>query len=340
MTNWQNQGLGTSLSQHVQADDVQDEAIRSFERGSVEPPYPVAGMLWLCTNPTALTAAGTPAGITEAYLRRTASNTWVFFAATNVATGAQAGVLARNGSVPLAGNLNANTNKITALAAATAAGEAVRFEQVPVLHTSGTYFDAGAKTIRSTVAATDPNDLVRLADVNPVKYPASHYWNTNRDALGGGNPFGAVKIQPQGSTTEYTKTPYTPRQLVVRIVGRLRQESGSGVRVNVGTQVREVFRWNADATGGDPGTPGAQAIDLGVTSPDHSAPNNKLYMVVEWKYPGVPSGNNDAGFFLRFVRASSEANAIASPLTWYNVAAPSTEDAGTIQIQAHFGVGT
>lgn len=336
---WQPQQLGTSLSAIVQGDDAQDTAVRSLERGPNAPPNPTPGMLWHCTTAATAVSAGAPSGTTEAILRRTASGTWAFFARVDSASGGH-GLLSRNGGVALTGNLPAGGNTITGLRAGAAAGEAVRFEQALVLTTSGTIcFDAGARTVRSGIAPTHPNDLVRLVDVNPAQFPASCYWNTNRNALGGGNVYGAVKVQQQGVASDYTKMPYTPRRLTVRMFGALRVQGAGPLYIGgdaFGGRVFTLHRWNSDGTGGEPGTAVGAAVEVAAV-----ANTTPVWLVAEWKYPGSPPGNNDAGCWLRLVQAANEADALTANGNWYDVVSPSnTNLAGTVQVLAEYGLGT
>ena len=337
--NWSQQALGTNLSEIVMKDDIQDGSIRSHERGPNLPPNPTPGMFWICTTQATNESAGAPTGTTEALLRRTASGTWVFVARFDSATGGH-GLVARNGAVPMTGSLAMGNNSVTGLRAAAANGEAVRFEQTIVKTTSGTiHFNAGDLTIRSTATPEHPDDLVRLQDVASAAYPASLYWNTNRNLLGGGNAYGAVKLQQQGVATDYTKMPYTPRRLTVRLFGTAKEQGGGPVFTpteSFNGKAFVLYRWNADGTGGDPGTSVGAAVK--VADMTAGAP---LWLVAEWKYPGAPSGNTDAGAWLRLIQATNEANALAGVGDWHDLVNTSnTGINGTVQVFAEYGVGT
>lgn len=114
MTIWTPQGLGDDLSGIVTKDDGQDEAILSLQRGTTEPTTKPYGVLWCRTDyPT----------LGEVIQRYGADNAWhllmdVDFAQVNA-----------GGTVPFAANQSMGGNKLTGLAAATANGEAVRYEQ-------------------------------------------------------------------------------------------------------------------------------------------------------------------------------------------------------------------
>ena len=59
---WAPQALGSSISAMAVADDGQDEAIRSHERGPTAPTSKPTGLLWNSTDTSTLTGAGLPSG--------------------------------------------------------------------------------------------------------------------------------------------------------------------------------------------------------------------------------------------------------------------------------------
>lgn len=115
------QNLGDTLSQIVTADDAQDEAIRSFERGATAPSVKPTGLLHNTTGGSVL--SGLSSGLTEAMAR------WNGVAWTLFCDPTKAQVNA-GGTVPFAAAQSMGGHKLTGLAAATADGDAVRYEQV------------------------------------------------------------------------------------------------------------------------------------------------------------------------------------------------------------------
>src|SRR6185369_9610684 len=71
--------LGNNISQMEVQDDAQDEAIRSFERGAVEPTIKPIGLVYDCLNSVILNSIGATAlGIAEAWAWRAPGGTWQF----------------------------------------------------------------------------------------------------------------------------------------------------------------------------------------------------------------------------------------------------------------------
>lgn len=160
MTVYAHQNLGDSLSAIVSFDDSQDEAIRSFERGNTEPVIKPVGLLWWCTNATILSNAGTPAGLTEAWLRWGGA-AWAFYAPITP-------LLAASGAVPLTGTLNANGQKISSLLAGAAAGDAIRKDQALLRDGSQAMtapLPMGSQKITSLAAGEADTDAVNVSQV-------------------------------------------------------------------------------------------------------------------------------------------------------------------------------
>ncbi len=123
-------------------------AVRTFERGTAEPPIKVAGTVWAQTN-YALPGGGTA----ERWVRWTGSAFGLLLDPAHAQLNA-------GGTVPLTAALNANGQKVVGLAAATGAGESVRFEQA-MLVTGGNAMAAnlnlGGFTITNIGAALNMN---------------------------------------------------------------------------------------------------------------------------------------------------------------------------------------
>lgn len=114
MTIYQATNLGENLSQFAVGDDAQDQAIIAHQAGSVEPTIKPHGTLWLRTDyPT----------YGEALLYRTVGGAWSMLADPDYAA------LNAGGTVPLAADLPCGGQKLTGLAAGSAAGHSVRYEQ-------------------------------------------------------------------------------------------------------------------------------------------------------------------------------------------------------------------
>lgn len=189
------QNLGASISGVVQADDVQDDAIRSFERGNTEPGVKPAGLLWLCTDTTRLSSLGL-SGVAEAFLQWTGS-AWRVFASTSSPCLNAAGHVLPTADLPM------NSRKLTNLAAGTNANDSVRKAQVVLL--DGTQAFTGAQSmggfkLTNLAAPTNANDAARLADLaSQTGVPRKLFLqNTDTTELFTKHPFG-------GTTSQYTR---------------------------------------------------------------------------------------------------------------------------------------
>ncbi|MCA3006723.1 MAG: hypothetical protein IOD15_15375 [Phycisphaerales bacterium] len=123
-------------------------AVRTFERGTTEPAIKVAGTVWAQTN-YALPSGGTA----ERWVRWTGSAYGLLLDPAHPQLNA-------GGTVPLAANLNANGQKVVGLAAGTANGEAVRFEQTMLLsgaNAMAANLNLGGYTITGWGAALNMN---------------------------------------------------------------------------------------------------------------------------------------------------------------------------------------
>lgn len=157
---WTPQNLGDTLSGIVTADDAQDEAIRSHERGSVSPTLGTRpnGCLWWCTDSTTLTGLGLAA---EALLRWDGSN-WIPISMVSLA-------INRAGTVTFAANQPMGGYKLTGLAAGTASGDSVRFEQVLLLSGANAMagnLNANSNRVINLAAPSSANDAARKAYVD------------------------------------------------------------------------------------------------------------------------------------------------------------------------------
>jgi hypothetical protein len=318
---WIAQNLGANISQIVTADDAQDEAIRSLERGNVEPTTKPAGLLHDTLVTAILSSTGASGlGLAEVIARWNGS-AWTLFC-DPLQRQVNAG-----GTIPYVADQPMGSHKFTGLSAGSAAGHSVRYEQV-ILTSGANAFAAnqsmGGNKITSLGTPTADADAATKLYVDsavPV-YPCSHWYNTNRDELGNGKP--VVVRQFDDQTDTYTEVGFVPRRLRLRLTGTFRRQSDNdatnGIIVD-GLEL-DVWRWNEDATGGDDGT--WDEVMIGTVDGPISG---TMEVWVKWKYsPGA------LGFYVYFIDGSGD---------WFNLR--KTGDAGvdgTIQAQAFFGDGT
>jgi|GEM_PF-3312203 len=314
--------LGANLSEMQELHDLQDAAIRSFERGGDEPTDLPVGLLWCCTDGTILTDVGTV--LTEAMVRWNGSD-WTLYSDPAQAQINAAGTVAFSANQPMGGF------KLTGLAAGTANGDSVRFEQVMLVGgdnaMTGDLDLGGFKAINSGTA-TDPDDLVPLGQIEDLIPPfaAMHWTQNNRDALGNGKPVVTQDFASQPGT--YTDVGRVPRELVLRITGQLIKQGGGGVAYpDFDEDEYVVRRWNADATGGDTGTDASVVV----ATINPLVGGLTLDIIVEWKYSTTGPDSN-LGFYLRFVETASG--------DFYWVRNAGDTDEGSIQAMAFFGEGT
>jgi hypothetical protein len=323
---WTPQNLGANISQVVSADDLQDEAIRSHERGSTEPTDKPTGLLWWCTNATVLTSTGATAlGITEAMVRWNGSS-WELVADASR-------IVMANGKIPFTADQPMGSRKLTGLSAGSAAGHSVRYEQVMLLsgvNAMAANLAMGGFKITGGAAGNSAGEFVireQLGDGVP-NYACSHWYQTNRDVLSNSQPIVQQVFTNQGPT--YTHVGRVPRRLTLRLTGRphLQSDNSDANCGAVSGLELTVHRWDAQTAGGDAGTAGsvvAGTIDSGIFS-------GGCEVIVEWKYSSTGPDSN-LGFYLRFVRPGDGA--------WCYLK-KSDDDAvdGVIQAQSWYGMAT
>ncbi len=123
MTTYSGITSGANLSQIVGLDDTQDEAIRTLEKGATEPSVKPDGLLHQSTDTVLITAAGLP-GVSTGLLRWDQSGSqWV-----GVADLSQKQINA-GGTVAFGADQSMGGNKITNVAAGTAAADGIRRDQ-------------------------------------------------------------------------------------------------------------------------------------------------------------------------------------------------------------------
>lgn len=176
MATWAPQNLGSNISQIVSADDTQDDAVRSHERGTTTPPYPVRGQLHCKTDHSTLG---------EAFMFYNGS-TWTVFADPEAAQVNASGTVAFAANQPMGGF------KLTGLAAGSANGDSVRYEQVLLLAGGtmtgsitlsgsatitgfGAAMNMNSQKITNLAAPSDPSDAARKADVTSAAPTASTF---------------------------------------------------------------------------------------------------------------------------------------------------------------------
>jgi hypothetical protein len=133
MAIWTSQTIGTNLSQIVEADDAQDSAIRSFERGSTEPGTKLAGQFWACQNSSTLSTltASQVGGPWDEAIVRWSGSAWTLLADPDHPC------LNAGGTVKMTASLDANNNKIINMAAGSADGDSARTAEV--LYRNGSF---------------------------------------------------------------------------------------------------------------------------------------------------------------------------------------------------------
>jgi hypothetical protein len=161
VTTYLETSLGVNLSQLVQKIDAQNEAIRSYERGSTEPTVKPIGLLWDCTDGTRISGLGL-AGVTEAVLRWTGS-AWTIHAVVS------APALSADGKVPASANIPMGTKIFTGLGAGSDVGHSVRYEQTMLLsgvNAMGADLNMGTHKIVNVVDPTNPQEAATKAYVD------------------------------------------------------------------------------------------------------------------------------------------------------------------------------
>jgi len=167
MTMYAQTSLATNLSVLVSSIETQHEAIRGMERGTVAPTIKPTGMLWNRTDyPT----------IGESIVRWDGS-------AWDLLMDPDYPQLNAGGTVALAADLPMGSNKLTGLAAGSASGHSVRYEQVMLLSGAnamtanlqmggftitgiGADLSMGSNKITNLAAPSSNNDAARKIDVD------------------------------------------------------------------------------------------------------------------------------------------------------------------------------
>lgn len=264
------------------------EAVRSFEYGSDEPTIRPAGLKWQSTNGTKLAAAGVPGTVTAAELRWTGS-AWEYFAPLG-----HGPMLAADGSVTVTGNIAMGNKKHTGLAAGTAAGDSVRYEQVDLRSGANAWtgdHDAGGKRLKNLPAPEHEDDAARLQDVEVLPFTGRFFYNTNRDVMGYGTDKTVKQQLEADQAAGHTKFGFVPRTLTVRISGKFRKQSDNSIAVSGDPNFDVEFtvkRWDAQTAGGDAGTPTSSIYQIYDSV-------NDVYAVIVWRYVA-----GEEGFTLRF----------------------------------------
>lgn len=109
--------LGNNESGLIAVIEAQHEAMRGFERGTVDPTVKVVGQYFTKTDHSTLGEA----------LMRWNGSAWTLFADP------EATQINNQGTVAMAANLPMGTHKLTGLSAGSGAGDSVRYEQVLLL---------------------------------------------------------------------------------------------------------------------------------------------------------------------------------------------------------------
>ena len=165
MTIYAQANLGQTISGIVLADDAQDEAIRSHERGNVEPTVLIDGLLWNSLDQTIINASSTPGwwptDTSDAILIRRGGS-WETFA------DARYPQLNAGGTVQMIANLRMNSLKITGLADGTDPNDGANVGQVVLVSGANAMTGAlamGANKITGLADGTDPQDAVTFGQL-------------------------------------------------------------------------------------------------------------------------------------------------------------------------------
>lgn len=146
MSLWALANLGANISQIVENDDTQDDAVRGHERGTTAPTtYAVRGQFYAKTDHSTLG---------EALMYYNSSSTFTLFADPEAAQ------INASGTIAFAANQAMGGFKLTGLAAGSGAGDSVRYEQVLLLAggtMTGSIVLSGSATISGFGAAMDMN---------------------------------------------------------------------------------------------------------------------------------------------------------------------------------------
>ena len=290
---------GSNLSTLVASLQTQHDAIMTFQRGTVTPTVVSTGIVW---NRTDYAVLG------DAWVRYNGS-------AYTLLLDPEFAQLNAGGTVAMGADLAAGGFKLTGLAAGTANGHSVRYEQV--LLRSGALAMTGALDMGTTnkivnlAAPTAATDAVRLVD---LQASGLVYFQTNRDDKANGFP---VKLQIASDlTTTYTVCPgfaKPPRQVTVKLKGRLQVDTGGSTIATLDSEIT-FNRWIADSTGGFTG-------GVFETKQIHDNGAGTTYSLqCEWK------ATAPVGVFLR-IRASSGSS-------YYKIFHPSTSVDGVVQMLA------
>jgi hypothetical protein len=324
---YQRQNLGTNISTIVSFDDSQDESMRSYERGSTEPTITPTGLLWDCTDSTLLTSLGL-SGVSEAMLRWDGSD-WTVHAIVGTPA------LAANGKVALTANLPAGGYKVTGLAAGSANGDSVRYEQVLLL--AGGTMAGNIAMVGNRVtglgAPSSANDAARKTDVDG-KVSNQFYQTTGTGAarIDSGPLYG----DPDVNWVERMKTTTFPAERARLVLKGQLVENSSGTaisdnfhavldipRVRVpgssdnGGLVRFPVGWISNSGSGTWTVLQAAFDDAYVSGSTPTAYDGATdgfllndavtVVVIRWKWFTDPVGSNTTGFAFWCVRTSDGA---------------------------------
>lgn len=214
MATYTDLATGVLLSALPAAVNDRFAAARSLERGgnAAEPPVKVAGLVWNRTDYPALGDA----------LLRWSGSAWTLLADPEFAC------LNAGGTVAAAADLPMGNNKLTGLAAGTASGHSVRYEQV-VLRTGGQLsgpLDANGEKITALGAPAAGTDAARLQDTAPVAGSFSLVTPSNQNQsnlasveLGFVPSAIVLTFADAASAIQRNRAPWTPLVFVPAAVG-------------------------------------------------------------------------------------------------------------------------
>ncbi len=262
----------SNLSVVIVGIEAQQDAMRGFERGTVTPTIKPTGLLWNRTDEDVIGDA----------LKRWNGTTWTLFADPEFAQ------INAGGTVALGANLPAGGFKLTGLAAGSAAGDSVRYEQVLLLSGANAMIAnlaMGGNRITNLGAPSSPTDAARVVDA------PNTYFQTNADLRGNAKP---VKYDTGAGSADITDCGFAPRNIRLRIVGGFyRQSDNASMAGAIDTEI-VATRYESDASYGLT-VPNPLVIAIPGTTP------NAINAEITW------STSTPLGFKLTFKRASDGA---------------------------------
>lgn len=202
---------GANLSQFAQDINLQNDAIRSHERGASEPSITPTGLLWHCTNTTILAGLGIT-NITEAWLVWKGTG-WAFVADPQQAAINAGGTIKWGANQPMGGH------KFTDMGLGSAGTDSVRLDQVVLRDGSQALtadWSAGGNKITNLGEPTADTDAARRMDVGGTAHFMSGLDQASRiDAGPIAGDAGGIWV------SRINQTAFVPEMAIITIRARL-----------------------------------------------------------------------------------------------------------------------